>query len=112
MDRKQFLIGKQSKEKITLFDVLRIEYPLAFYRMESDNTISFWSEDNEQSKPSKTKLNSLLKALQDDWDKYQYARDRMREYPAITEQLDMIYHNMDSWRSSILAIKSKYPKEG
>ena len=112
MDRKQFLIGKQSKEQITIFDVLRIEYPFAFYRMESDNTISYWNKDNEQSKPTKTVLNNHLKALQDDWVKYQYARNRKAEYPAITEQLDMMYHDFDNWKTKILAIKSKYPKEG
>lgn len=110
MDRKQFLINKHSKEQITLFDVLRIEYPLSLYRLESDNTISYWNKDNEQSKPSKTVLNNHLKALQNEWDKYQYARDRKAEYPGLDEQLDMIYHNIDDWKAKILAIKSKYPK--
>ena len=112
MDRKEFLINTQIKESLNISDVLRIEFSNHHFRLENDNTISFWSEDNEQSKPSKTKLNSLLTALKNDWDKYQYARDRKREYPAITEQLDMIYNNIDTWKSSILAIKSKYPKEG
>ena len=61
MDRKQFLINKHSKEQITLFDVLRIEYPLSLYRLESDNTISYWNKDNEQSKPIKKFLNNHLR---------------------------------------------------
>ena len=26
------------------------------------------------------------------------------------EQLDMIYHDIDAWKSKVLAIKNKYPK--
>tara|TARA_Y100000034_G_scaffold116145_1_gene154110 strand:- start:301 stop:498 length:198 start_codon:yes stop_codon:yes gene_type:complete len=26
------------------------------------------------------------------------------------EQLDMIYHDMDDWRSKVLEIKNRYPK--
>ena len=111
MNKEQFLIGKKSKEEITLFDVLRIEYPSALYRMESDNTISYWSKDNEQSKPSESKLNTLLTALKNDWDKYQYSRNRQAEYPSIIEQLDMIYHNgLDAWKAEIKKVKDKYTK--
>ena len=112
MDKKNYLINILSKDDINIEDVIKLEFPNSKgYKIE-DEKITWWWENNPDSKPSKTKLNSLLTALQNDWDKYQYARDRKREYPAITEQLDMIYHNMDSWKSSILAIKSKYPKEG
>tara|TARA_R110000796_G_scaffold107520_1_gene218303 strand:+ start:905 stop:1318 length:414 start_codon:yes stop_codon:yes gene_type:complete len=40
-----------------------------------------------------------------------YAEKREAEYPAIGDQLDDIYHNgIDSWKSTIKAIKDKYPK--
>lgn len=40
-----------------------------------------------------------------------YQRDRYAEYPDIEEQLDMIYHlGLAGWKSSIKAIKDKYPK--
>jgi len=40
-----------------------------------------------------------------------YADKRSAEYPAIGDQLDDIYHNgIDSWKSTIKAIKDKYPK--
>lgn len=40
-----------------------------------------------------------------------YADKRKAEYPEIGEQLDDIYHNgIDSWKSTIKAIKDKYPK--
>jgi hypothetical protein len=41
----------------------------------------------------------------------QYKRDRDMEYPAITSQLDDIYHNgIDAWKATIKAVKDKYPK--
>jgi len=40
-----------------------------------------------------------------------YAELRRAEYPAITDQLDMIYHGgLDAWKTAITAVKDKYPK--
>jgi len=40
-----------------------------------------------------------------------YADKRQEEYPSIRDQLDDIYHNgVDGWKSTIKAIKDKYPK--
>lgn len=40
-----------------------------------------------------------------------YADKRQEEYPSIIDQLDDIYHNgVDGWKSTIKAIKDKYPK--
>jgi hypothetical protein len=42
----------------------------------------------------------------------QYKMDRASEYPSMADQLDDIFHNgIDGWRTSIQAIKDKYPKE-
>tara|TARA_R110002020_G_scaffold276517_1_gene491865 strand:+ start:30 stop:365 length:336 start_codon:yes stop_codon:yes gene_type:complete len=109
MDKKELLIQIQDKDQLNIIHVLRINYSYASFKFKEGNII-FWSSENEQSKPSKTVLNNLLKDLQNDWDKYQYARDRKVEYPGLDEQLDMIYHNIDDWKAKILAIKSKYPK--
>ena len=50
--------------------------------------------------------------LQADYDAKQYQRDRAKEYPAIEDQLDDIYHNgIDGWKTTIKATKDKYPKE-
>ena len=41
----------------------------------------------------------------------EYISKRQSEYPSIAEQLDDLYHNgIDGWKSSIKAIKDKYPK--
>jgi hypothetical protein len=45
-------------------------------------------------------------------DPEQYKYDRENEYPSIVDQLDDIYHNgIDGWKTTIKAVKDKYPKE-
>ena len=45
-----------------------------------------------------------------DPNEYQYKR--AAEYPSVFDQLDDIYHNgIDGWKTTIKAIKDKYPKE-
>ena len=41
-----------------------------------------------------------------------YSEKRQAEYPSIANQLDDLYHNgIDGWKTTIKAIKDKYPKE-
>lgn len=41
-----------------------------------------------------------------------YSEKREAEYPSIANQLDDLYHNgIDGWKTTIKAIKDKYPKE-
>lgn len=52
-------------------------------------------------------------ALVDAWvDPEQYKYQRAREYPAIADQLDYIYHNgIDAWKTDMIdPVKTKYPK--
>ena len=43
--------------------------------------------------------------------KMTYVEKRAEAYPSIADQLDDIYHNgIDSWKSTIKAVKDKYPK--
>lgn len=41
--------------------------------------------------------------------------NRLKEYPPLVEQLDMIYHDLEdgtnNWQTLIKSIKEKYPKE-
>ena len=42
----------------------------------------------------------------------EYIDKRTAEYPSIVDQLDDIYHNgIDGWKTTIKAVKDKYPKE-
>jgi len=40
-----------------------------------------------------------------------YKAKRAAEYPAIVDQLDLLYHGgMDAWKAAIQTVKDKYPK--
>lgn len=66
------------------------------------------------TKPSESECIEGLKAMQNAWDleNDSYKSKRKAEYPSIQEQLDKIYHSgVTGWKTTIKAIKDKYPKE-
>ena len=70
--------------------------------------------DSSKSKPSEADCTNGLKALQDAWDDKNktYKLNRAKEYPNLIDHLDDIYHNgIDVWKTTIKAVKDKYPKE-
>jgi len=61
---------------------------------------------------AKTDIEIKMAELQTEYDNNKYQRDRAAEYPSIKDQLDDIYHNgVDGWKTTIKAVKDKYPKE-
>jgi len=69
-----------------------------------DSTGAFDKDGN------KVEINLLLVNA---WvDPEQYKTLRAKEYPAITDQLDYIYHNgIDAWKTDMIdPVKTKYPK--
>ena len=65
------------------------------------------------SKPTEADCTNGLAALQAAWDleNDSYKSQRRAEYPDMVSQLDDIYHNgIDGWKTTIKAIKDKYPK--
>lgn len=49
--------------------------------------------------------------VEEEANKAKYKTDREREYPAIKDQLDLIFHSgLDAWKTKIQEIKTKYPK--
>ena len=71
-----------------------------------------------QTPPSEEAIESKLKELRDDYDSKKYQRDRADSYPAIGDQLDMLFHAIDAEKvdktsdfyKSLKAVKDKYPK--
>ena len=60
---------------------------------------------------SKEDIQAKQAELKADYDAKQYQRDRAKEYPAIEDQLDDIYHNgIDGWKATIKVTKDKYSK--
>ena len=61
---------------------------------------------------AKADIEAKMTELQTAYDNNKYQRDRAAEYPSIKDQLDDIYHNgIDGWKTTIKAVKDKYPKE-
>ena len=68
-----------------------------------------WFDNNpnkitvDQIKTKKAELDKIDEANE-------YQMQRVKEYPRIEEQLDMIYHDIDAWKAKIKTVKDKYPK--
>ena len=72
---------------------------------DTQETITAWDENNNLVTINWSQVNAWA-----DPDEYKYKRQA--EYPSIVDQLDDIYHNgVDGWKTTIKAIKDKYPKE-
>ena len=64
-------------------------------------------------KPTEKECTDGLAALQAAWDLEHdsYKSKRRAEYPKFEDQFDQIYNEgIDAWKSTIKAIKDKYPK--
>ena len=60
---------------------------------------------------SKSDIQAKQAELKAAYDAKEYQRKRAKEYPAIEDQLDDLYHNgIDGWKATIKTTKDKYPK--
>lgn len=73
--------------------------------------ISSYDFETKHATEKKANEDAEASAEAEEKSKWTYAEKRANEYPVIEEQLDDIYHNgIDGWKSTIKAIKDKYPK--
>ena len=81
------------------------------YRLDQNvvpHKIIEWDSGNKDSQPTDDELNAAYTAWKN---ANEYKQKREVEYPEIVDQLDDIYHNgIDGWKTTIKAIKDKYPK--
>ena len=67
--------------------------------------------DGNPNKITNEQITAKQAELKTIYDNNKYQRDRQLEYPSIEDQLDDIYHNgIDGWKTTIKAVKDKYPK--
>jgi hypothetical protein len=70
-----------------------------------------WS-DSIQSKPTYEECVTEMARLKADYDAKEY--QRLRKYPTIQDQLDMLYwdkvNNTNVWKDTIQAVKDQFPK--
>ena len=82
------------------------------YRLDQNvvpHKIIEWDSGNKDSQPTDDELNAAYTAWKN---ANEYKQKREVEYPEIVDQLDDIYHNgIDGWKTTIKAVKDKYPKE-
>lgn len=68
--------------------------------------------DTEQTKPTEQEITDEIARLQADYDAKEYQRNR--QYPSISEQLDMQYwdavNETTTWKDAIAQVKAKNPK--
>ena len=58
-----------------------------------------------------SQITAKQKELETAYKNNKYQRDREMAYPSIADQLDDLYHNgIDGWKTTIKAVKDKYPK--
>lgn len=73
--------------------------------------ISSYDFETKHATEKKANEDAEASAEAEEKAKWTYAEKRANEYPVIEEQLDDIYHNgIDGWKSTIKAVKDKYPK--
>jgi 4-hydroxyphenylpyruvate dioxygenase-like putative hemolysin len=75
-------------------------------------------EGDPKLKPTDKQIADALELLNAEFKNNEYARNRKKSYPALPEQLDMIYHAIDAgaldkdsdFYKALKAVKDKYPK--
>ena len=95
-----------------------IRYIDAIVAINPDAKVIIKNEDLEQIRwlqgttpISKENIQTKYNELKTDYDAKAYARKRVAEYPSVVDQLDDLYHNgIDGWKTTIKAVKDKYPK--
>jgi len=69
--------------------------------------------DNNPNKITVDQIKVEVAKLQTVFDNLEYQRQREKAYVALgswKDQLDMIYHDIDAWKTEVKKIKDKYPK--
>lgn len=84
----------------------------------ADGPVAEFIFTDGQTPPTEEAIQVKLKELQSDYDAIQYQRDRAPNYPAIEEQLDLLYHDMTAgkgdktgeWYKAVKKVKTDNPK--
>ncbi len=94
----------------TLSDALIALYPEGGWSVSYTYDSIIWTHATK-TKPTESVLTAKIKELQDAYASTEYQRKRKVDYPSIEDQLDTIYHSgVAGWKTTIKAIKDKYPK--
>ena len=68
--------------------------------------------DETQTKPTEEEIVQKVAELDYQEEVNEYQRQRARDYPPFADQFDQIFHEgIDAWKSTILEVKRRYPKQ-
>ena len=74
-------------------------------------SLGAFDKDGKSVTLDQSKIDAARATLNAEYAALEYSRNRAAEYPPIEDQLDDIYHNgVAGWKTTIKAIKDKYPK--
>ena len=83
----------------------------ASFSIEGNNDVKNIIWLNNTTPIAEADILAKQKELQTAYHNNKYQRDRAEAYPSIADQLDDLYHNgIDGWKTTIKAVKDKYPK--
>ena len=75
------------------------------------NDTGVFKGDGTKIEVEQSKIDEARTTIDAEYAALEYSRNRAAEYPSIEDQLDTIYHSgVASWKTTIKAIKDKYPK--
>jgi hypothetical protein len=97
--------------RYTTADAITSLCPEATFEMLFDDYDNLIWNSPDIPVPSKESVQAELSRLHAVSLSLSYRSSRIAEYPAITEQLDILFHHgYDVWKTTIQEIKDKYPK--
>ena len=86
--------------------------PGCAYHADGDEILEWLTPDISQ--PSEEDIQAKMDELEAEYEANQYQRDRKPEYPSITDQMDMQYHDAvdgtTTWQEAVQAVKDAHPK--
>jgi hypothetical protein len=95
-----------------------ISHSLKFHSTNESLNIT-WCPENTESLPTDAEIQAEIVRLQNEYTSLQYSRDRASSYPSIGDQLDMLWHAIDTntldktsdFYNDLKEVKAKHPKE-
>ena len=105
------LIGKPPKISFPGMCETKEEYEQIKWQVGLDeNNVCIFGEP-EFEIPKWEDVEKEIELLKIEFEKLEYQRKRKPEYPAIEDQLDLLYHKgVEGWKEEIQKVKDKYPK--
>jgi hypothetical protein len=101
---------------ITLFSVVQSLCPKASFSVTKEQEL-IWNDESIRC-PTDDEINAERVRMEAELVSTEYKRKRAIDYPAIADQLDMLWHAMDSkeipkcseFYNAVKRVKDKYPK--